>query len=88
MFRVRSINQSILLIYTNRMDWGIYYQDQITKSNINRLNKVQDFTGNETVFIRSFGEEQEGGFLNLFWNVLKLSQQVSNLIADETKNKT
>ena len=38
------------------MDWDRYYQDQINKSNNKRLNKVSDFTGNQTGdFIRSFG---------------------------------
>ena len=36
------------------MDWDRYYQDQINKSSNNRLNKVSDFTGNQT-----------GGFINL-----------------------
>ena len=73
-----------------KMDWDRYYQDQINKSNYNRLNKVSDFTGNQTEsFIRSFGTKgQEGRFLNPFWGVQKLSQQVSSLIADETKNET
>ena len=30
------------------MDWVKYYQDQINKSTNNRLNKVEDFTGNQT----------------------------------------
>ena len=51
MFRVSSINKSILLIYTERMDWVKYYQDQLNKSNNNRLNKVEDFTGNQTYII-------------------------------------
>ena len=39
-----------------KMDWDRYYQDQINKSNNNRLNKVSDFTGNQTGgFIRPFG---------------------------------
>ena len=43
------------------MDWDIYYQDQINKSNNNILNNVSDFTGNQTGgFIGSFGEGQEG----------------------------
>ena len=67
------------------MDWVKYYQDQINKSTYNRLNKVEDFTGNQQVFK---GKGQEGGFFNPFWGVQKLSQQVSNLIADENKNKT
>ena len=38
------------------MDWDRYNQDQINKSNNNRLNKVSDFSGNQTGgFIRSFG---------------------------------
>ena len=141
MFRV-SINKSIFLIFANRMDWDRYYQDKINKYNDNILNKVSNFTGNQTgCFIRSFGtffweqyaklrkwlhpedyqravdenyqrvkeenkekrkklverrkkiselygEGQERGFFNPFSGVQKLSQQVSNLIADETKNKT
>ena len=55
MFRVSSINKSILSD-KNKMDWERYYQDQIIKSTNNRLNKVEDFTGNQTGgFIRSFG---------------------------------
>ena len=58
------------------MDWDRYYQDQLNKSYNNRLNKVSDFTGNQTRgFIRSFGtKRQEGGFFNPFWGVKKLSQ--------------
>ena len=38
------------------MDWDRYYQDQIDKSAKSRLNKVSDFTGNQTGgFIRPFG---------------------------------
>ena len=37
------------------MDWDRYYQDQINKSNNIILNKVSDFTGNQTGGIRSFG---------------------------------
>ena len=62
------------------MDWFKYYQDQIYKSIYNRLNKVDDFMENKTKGL-------EGGFFNPFWEVKKLSQQVSNLQADETKNK-
>ena len=39
------------------MDW-VNYQDQINMSN-NRLNKVQNFMGNQTKGL-------EGGFLNPF----------------------
>ena len=39
-----------------KMDWERYYQDQINKSTNNRLNKVSDFTGNQTGgFIKPFG---------------------------------
>ena len=41
------------------MDCVKYYQDQINKSTYNRLNKVEDFTGNQTgglsFFAREFG---------------------------------
>ena len=67
------------------MDWVKYYQDQINKSTNNRLNKVEDFTGNQQVFK---GKGQEWGSFNPVWGVHKLSQQVSNQIADENKNKT
>ena len=57
MFRVSSIN--IFFISPKRMDWVKYYQDQINKSTNNRLNKVEDFTGNQTggfsFFAREFG---------------------------------
>ena len=52
------------------MDWVKYYQDQINKSTYNRLNKVEDFTGNQQVFK---GKGQEGGFLTPFGGVQKLS---------------
>ena len=39
-----------------KMDLDRYYQDQINKSTYNRLNKVSDFTENQT-------KGQEGGFL-------------------------
>ena len=38
------------------MDWDIYYQDQINKSNNNRFITVSDFIANQMGgFIRSFG---------------------------------
>ena len=36
-----------------KMDWDRYYQDQINKSNNNRLNKVSDFTVNQTGSFKS-----------------------------------
>ena len=72
MFRVSSINKSILLIYTKRMDWAKYYQDQINKSNNNRLNKLEDFTGNY------IGKGKEGGFFNPFWEAFSISQQFNS----------
>ena len=39
-----------------KMYWDTYYQDQINKSNNKRLNKLSDFTGNQTGgYIRSLG---------------------------------
>ena len=38
------------------MDWNNYFSDQINKSKNHPLNKVNDFTGNQTGgFIRPFG---------------------------------
>ena len=38
------------------MDWNSYFKEQISKSNNHPLNKVNDFTGNQTEgFIRPFG---------------------------------
>jgi len=38
------------------MDWNNYFKEQISKSSNHPLNKVNDFTGNQTGgFIRPFG---------------------------------
>ena len=66
------------------MDWVKYYQDQINKSNYNRLNKVEDFTGNQT-------KGQEGGFYPFIpiWVIKKLVQDNQNeKVENFTGNQT
>ena len=65
------------------MDWVKYYQDQINKSTYNRLNKVEDFTGNQT-------KGQEGGFYTFipFWVIKKIQDHQNEKVEDFTGNQT
>ena len=78
-------------MFTKRMDWIKYYQDQINKSSYNRLNKVEEFTGNQTggfsFFARKFGNfigKKNDAFIK--WIDPKCIQALEEHEKEEEKN--